>query len=243
MGSLSDTRGVSVPGGVLSNSVSLSLSRRFRLSCLPEKPRPHTRLVAWDLDNVCPPSIAAIRSVVVGIGTELDGTRGTTIHSSRLVLAGNSRTFARLHLDSERIQGILDLDGVHIECVETPTRRQAVDRELQHRIVSFSSNSSFPSFPSFSSEDRSMYAPTARVAVPDKRAVALISNDSDFANALSYARHRGCLALTIGTVRRTLNSNAANTKPNAKLARVADRCFRIEWRSDGITCSMVELSH
>jgi len=184
---------------------------------------PRKVLVAWDLDNVRPrPGRfgSSVKSILLAPQLTLVGG------STDVVLAANTRTISQIIPDREEIAELTRWGtgtGLCVEVVETEQRRQAVDRVLTQRIIDFvDSNDS-------TTEELYLY---------------VVSNDSDFAPVLRYARSLDptMSVVTVGTCRRSKNANAHTRKPNAAISKVAHRTLVIANWGDSKTLVVTELS-
>lgn len=161
-------------------------------------------LVAWDLDNVRP-TADQIKGFLAAPYIDL-GRRETDV-----LLAANSWTLSKVFPQArDQIDALIrwgDDQNVGIEVIETERRRQAVDRVLTQRILEFAELNTRASM------------------------IFVVSNDSDFAPILRYARSmRPCITtITVGTCRPSRNANAMTKKPNVRLSDAADRTLRITW--------------
>jgi hypothetical protein len=168
-------------------------------------------LVAWDLDNIRPRpgSLGAVLTSILS-AAELGLVRG----ASDVVLVANTRTLSQIILDEEEIRELTRWGtgrGIHVEVVATEQRRQAADRVLTQRIIDFAESNSK------SNSDM------------DQLYLYVVSNDSDFAPVLEYARSLDptMAVVAIGTCRPSKNANAHTRKPNAAISKVAHRTLVI----------------
>lgn len=172
-------------------------------------------LVAWDLDNIRPRpgSLGAVLTSILS-AAELGLVRG----ASDVVLVANTRTLSQIILDGEEIRELTRWGtgrGIHVEVVATEQRRQAADRVLTQRIIDFAESNSKSNSKSNSDMDQ-LY-------------LYVVSNDSDFAPVLEYARSLDptMAVVAIGTCRPSKNANAHTRKPNAAISKVAHRTLAI----------------
>lgn len=179
--------------------------------------QPRVHMIAWDIDNIFPQKIEHIDKVIDGLVASLFENKrleeGGTI---QILLSGNTASVQRIcNLSGlERNEMLARMDRVvtapqscvdmHMEFIEAPKRKNAVDRVLEQRMVEFSKHKHCG-------------------------CICCISNDGDFENTLRYCSYQGSFVISIGTVRGTRNNtNWSSKRHNKKLADSSDDAWRLE---------------
>lgn len=179
-------------------------------------------MVVWDVDNVFPQTVGFLQRVIDVVVGQLCVDKAVDV-----VLAGNIYTTQRLcEISGLKPEDMVDLiqttgrgtdPSIRVEFVETPKRKNAVDRALEQRMIQFSE------------------------MVPGGH-VYCISNDGDFANTLGYCSYKGSHVTSIGTIKGTKNANWRSKRHNKKLIEASDDAWRLEMdiQSDTVRLSRYE---
>ena len=174
-------------------------------------------MISWDVDNVFPRTLEHIPDVIDAIIDAIHDDETTS--ECRVLLGVNSTSMERLCLVSglerhkmhTRVHSLFSdkNSAIHVEFVETPKRKNAVDRALEQRMIQFTES------------------------MPAGCICCCISNDADFGNTLQYCSYKGSHVVSIGTVKRTKNANYYSKKHTKKLVDSSDDAWRLEMDTQG----------